>query len=202
MTPEQAARLAAARPPPWADPAREVTPPPARRRDDAEWTGRLLTLLAALPLSTWQRYELAAISALETGWFDSPAVELNNWGGSKLKEDIAARYLRRHGRPMRFFRALGHVKSGDQPVVWYAVWDSALQYWTDWLARHVGTGPGVEPLAATYAEAGRRFWTQDPTWIAALIEGGYRGTVTKAKPAGSIAGHRAIVARCMRLTTH
>lgn len=186
--------------PPWLDPAAEVPAPPRKARDDAEWTRLLLAVLEALGLAPWQRFELAAVAALETGWYDSPAVELHNWGGSKAKLDVVRRYQAAHGRPMRWFRSAGHLASGDPSEVYYAAWDDDAGYWRDWLARNVGSAPGTLPLATIYAEAGRRFWRGDAAWIDALIAAGYRGNTSQpGKLAAAVAGHRSIVRRCMRL---
>lgn len=193
---------AAQAPYPWLDPAAEVPAPAARPRDDAGCARALLDALATLLPTRALRAEVAAIAVLETGWCRSPAVTLHNFGGSKAKRDIVERYRREHGRSMRWFRARGHINSGDAPWVFYAVWDSAVDYWRDWLRRHLGTAPGVRPLAGIYAETAARFWRRSRTWIDALIDAGYRGRVTAGDPArraAAIRGHHSIVARILRL---
>ncbi len=186
--------------PPWLDPAAEVAAPPRQVRDDREWTRLLLAILEALRVPLWQRLQLAAVSALETAWFDSPAVALHNWVGSKAKLDVVRRYEHARGHSMKWFRSAGHLASGDPTEVFYAAWPDDAAYWRDWLARNVGAAPGVAPFVAEYTEAGALFWRGDPEWIRALIKAGYRGnTSQEPKLSAAVNGHRSIVARCTRL---
>ncbi len=174
---------------------------PARvSRDDAEWSRKLLAILAALGVPEWQRDQLAGISAHESGWYDSALIALRNWAGSKAKQDVAQRYERRTGKPLPWCRTPGHVASGDPDEVRYGAWDSDAGYWTDWLVRHVGSAPGIRPQATIYATAAARFWANDPTWIDALIEAGYRGNTSEpTKRAVAVAAHHSEVARVRRL---
>jgi hypothetical protein len=197
------ARPALAQPPPrHLDPAYEVAAPAPWPRDDARRVRELDALLAPLVPARAMRAELIAVAALETGWFRSRACALSNFAGVKAKLDVVRRYAALHGHPMRWFRAAGHVGSGDSPTVYYAVWDSPAQFWRDWLTRHVGAAPGALPAARIYAEAGARFWRGSPRWIEALIDAGYRGRLTAGIPArraAAIRNHHSIVRRVLRL---
>lgn len=180
----------------WLDPAAEVALPPHVTRDDAVWTLKLLVVLRAIGVPTWQRFEAAGIAACETGWYDSPLVALCNWGGSKAKEDVVAHYQQRTGHPMRWCRAPGHAASGDPPTVFYAAWDDDAGYWRDWLTRHVGFQTGVMPRATIYREASLLFWARDPAWIRALIAAGYRGNTShEPKLSAAVEAHHSIVQR-------
>jgi len=190
--------------PSWLDPAAEVTQLPAppafpdraaERARAAAFIAEVVAACRAAGAPLWQAFEVAAIACLEATWgrartcFDP----LFNLGGSKAKKEIALRYKAEHGRPQRWFRAPGHVASGDAPVVVYLCWDSIPEYCSFWLARHVGRDAHTPPWESRYLQAAALFWGRFPDWIDALLVAGYRGERTAADPAASIAGHHTIV---------
>jgi hypothetical protein len=150
--------------------------------------------LRTLGVPEWQRAELIAIAALETGWGTSAAYQAGNVGGLKAKRDVAEWYRKRWREPLPWFRTAGHTASGDKPVVMYAAFPARSTCWRLLLERTFGT-PIAAPYAAAYRETARRLWAGDPDWIAALIAAGYRGTVTAQNPGPSIAAHRSLVTR-------
>lgn len=180
----------------------QVPLPPKSKKDIRAFARRTFAALKALGLSDWQACELTAMAALETAWGTSEPYQLHNAGGVKPRKARAAAYLALTGKLQRWCRKAGHVKQADAPVVQYLVYDSDEQFWRLWLAEFVGAGVYVQPYRAEYRGAGTHaFWRNDPSWLAALIEGGYRGPVTRASPAKALAQHRSIVARVKSLVS-
>jgi hypothetical protein len=191
--------------PSWLDAASEVPLPDPPARDDLAFVRRCHLALTAFPaLTPWHRFQLLGVTCLETGWGKSRAVRRCNLAGMKAKRERVAAYAACTGRPQRWFRAPGHVASGDAPTVLYLAYDSEAQFWVLWLNEVLGSSADAPPWRERYREAARRFWAQDRTWIDALIDAGYRGDRTAGDPkrrAGAIATHASVVARAMRLAT-
>ena len=188
--------------PSWLVPAAEIHPDPAPPVADetaraAAFVAEVVAAFRAAGAPLWQALEATGIACLEATWGRARTcyAPVFNLGGSKAKRDIAERYARAHGRPQRWFRAPGHVASGDPAEVVYLCWDSIADYCAFWLARHVGAREGVAPWEPRYAQAGALFWARFPDWIDALLVAGYRGDVTAAAPARSVAAHHDIVRR-------
>jgi hypothetical protein len=183
-------------------PDREVSAPkPATPPEARAWVRAMYTALRGLGVPDWQACHAVAIAVLETGW--GKHARGGNLGGVKCRRDIAEWYLRVLGVAMPWYRAAGHITSGDPPEVYYVAFPDAETFWRFWLARYVGAHPTDRPAHPTvdYSEAGDRFWRDDPTWIDALIGAGYRGSVTQnnpAKRAASCAGHQSLVRRVRR----
>lgn len=187
--------------PKWLDPKAELLlPESSLPRDDRRFVGEILAPLVALGVPEWQRLELAAVAALETGWGTSRGYSLGNACGVKVKREVVEEYARRTNKPQHWFRAKGHLGSGDAPEVLYLAWPSSEMFWSMWLWRHVGLAKDIEPVKTIYREAGRLFWLGDPAWIRALILAGYRGN-TSAEPrlSGAVRNHSSIVRRVARL---
>jgi hypothetical protein len=184
--------------PSWLDPAAELPLPPRGPKLPRGFVRGQDAVLRTLGVPEWQRWELIAIAAAETGWGSSAARQASNLGGQKVKADVAAWHRRRLGFPMRWFRAAGHVASGDKPEVLYAAFPDDATYWRLAMERVFGT-PIAPPWMERYRDAGGKLWAGDEGWFPALLAAGYRGSVTAAKPAASIAAHRSIVSRVRAL---
>jgi hypothetical protein len=184
--------------PGWLEPAAELPLPAKGPKLPRAFVRGQDATLRTLGVPEWQRWELIAIAAAETGWGSSAARQASNLGGQKVKADVAAWHRRRMGTPLRWFRAAGHVKSGDKPEVIYCAFDSDATYWRLAMERVFGTAVAA-PWMERYREAARLLWAGSPEWFPALLAAGYRGSVTAAAPARSIASHRSIVARVRAL---
>jgi hypothetical protein len=188
--------------PSWLDPASEIPrpapiPKPASRAARVAMRRAFVAAqdkaLRALGVDAFVRAELIAIAITECADGRSAGAQVANYGGAKVKQDIAAWHLRSRGHPMAWFRAAGHVKSGDAPEVLYCAFGSADAYWSMALARVFGTAI-AEPWERRYRETARRLWAHDSEFVAALIAAGYRGGVTQRNPGASIAAHYALAA--------
>jgi hypothetical protein len=163
--------------PAWLDPARQET-----RHDDPKMSPKDFTVasLRALRSSTqnvFRACEVVANSLNETG--NGQHYAYWNLGGWKYTRDFA------NAHPNEtYWTARGNIRSGDSPIVVYRVFPSLQAFYDAWMRTFVPRdGHG------RYAETGRRFWADDPSWFAAMIEAGYKGPVTRAHPAGPIREH-------------
>ena len=112
----------------------------------------------------------------------------HNLGGWKLRKQGAT-------QETRFWRAPGHVASGDEAVCYYQVFDSDAAFYQTWLTKFVPK----ETSEKRYKECGKLFH-EGKDWFPALIQGGYKGEVTKANPDASIRSHQAMTNEmCVRL---
>ena len=163
--------------------------------------------LRALGVPQWQRHELTAIAATETGWGTSALYQLNNCVGLKIKKDVADWHVATLGRPMSWAPAPGHVASGDDAIEAYVAFATRVDCWRVSLARMFGTpGDKTTKSAAPWRdgnrEAARLLWAGDERWFRSLlVTAKYRDEKTAASPDKSIAAHRAIVADVRRLAT-
>lgn len=142
----------------------------------------------------------------ERGWFGSDRPERalvpgNNLGGWKINEGHVRAWRSRGGLPQempRWFRDVGHVGSGDQPVVYYRVFSGIDQFFGEWLERFVPK-PGSVGSEHRYNKAGREFWSgggsgREPNgWFRELCLAGYKGPVTQANPDRSVQAYWEIV---------
>jgi hypothetical protein len=182
------------------DPTKEIAAPLAFQRDDRTFLRAQDSLLAKM-LKPWGRRQVLAMAFLETGGFDSSGTGAHNLAGVKIREHRVRFYRQRYGAHPRWFRAAGHVASGDQPVVAYMAYDNDAQFWTCWLEEFVGLD-GRPPRVKIYAATGMGFAAEDPAWIAELLRAGYRGPITAGDPVkfkGAVDRHQQIVAKVTAL---
>lgn len=125
-----------------------------------------------------------------------------NEGGVKVSRAWAIAERARTGQPARWFRAAGHLNSGDAPCVFYRAYDSPEHFARSWLQSFVprqSSDPGAAAHHPDYRQTGYRFWTGDPSWFAALLSEGYRGSVTQRNPEPSIAEWERLTAETQRV---
>lgn len=111
----------------------------------------------------------------ETGW--GRFHRGNNLGGVKINKALA-------NDLSWWWRAAGHVNSGDAPVCYYMVFASYEAFFTFVSKRFVPV-PGTAPKSR-YRKTGEEFHAYRP-WHDDLIAAGYKGEVTRANPDKSIA---------------
>lgn len=191
--------------PTWLDATKEVDPanpstPTGKKLYDAlgEKEAKaffLLTCLAATlqadpEITVKKALEVVANAVVETGWGKS-WVEYN-FGGWKInRADVEAYRLAHNGESPRWWRAAGHTKSGDAPVVFYQVFKNPDSFFKAWLLRFVPKNK--KPGEHRYAVTGAKFWNDDPSWFFELCVAGYKGEVTAANPGPSVAAHKSII---------
>lgn len=165
-------------------------PPPSYLRVEAEVCGAgssfasrelfvayFFERLLSLGLPAQLAFEVTAHLAKETGF--GRYYQGNNFGGWKTTADWARAFERRFGRPAPWWRAEGHLASGDQPTVFYRAYPSIEAFLLDWIDRFIprpGTAPG-----AKYEETGRLAWSGG-NWYRELMLQGYSGPNREADP--------------------
>lgn len=176
--------------PPWLDPSAEVGPDKGPRLEVGPWLEAIVATARERGLSLAQAFEVAAIFAHETGW--GRFYRAWNLGGVKATQSWAAAYRARTGKPAPYWRAKGNKGTGDSKTVIYRAYASLGEYVGEWLGTFVprlgSVGEGHR-----YRATGEAFWRGEP-WVPALIEAGYRGRVTRAKPQRAIEDHAKTVA--------
>lgn len=192
--------------PSWLDPATEIKNP-----DQPEWFVKLSDRDKAAQMSTLcveffikqqgmtseQALEATANAISETGWFRH--WRGNNMGGWKTNEPYVKEYKRIHGEQCpRWWRAPGHIASGDPPVVYYRGYDKVEDFLSAWVERFVPRGTSV-PVTHRYYKTGKAFWAGSPSWFKELCLAGYKGPVTQANPGGSIAAFAQIIERARKI---
>jgi hypothetical protein len=186
--------------PSWLDLAREVDADIDAPKDPQRFVATLAPVLATLGVTGSRAVELIAHAAVETGW---RLPEHHNLGGAKARERdfVAAKVA---GRPLAWWRDLGHRDSGDDEVEYYRAFDSYADFWRWFLARHTGAGPTIAPSSERYALVGPAFWSARPDqWFVELLRAGYRGSVRQAEIRAlrdpethpSVVAHRRVVER-------
>lgn len=186
--------------PSWVDPALEVDARADLPDDLAAFVRAQARELAALGVTDDRAAELLAHAATECG--RGRRAHGHNLGGIKAKEREFAE-ARAKGAPLRWWRDLGHVESGDNEVELYRAFDDDAAFWRYFVKRFCG-GPSLPPSSERYVAAGRAFWGPTPAgWFVELVRAGYRGTVRAAELAAladpsthpSVVSHRQLVAR-------
>lgn len=173
--------------PSWLDPACEVT-----RHNDAPKIGSTAFaplasgILLSLGCSLFGAISVTGNSMSECA--NGTRYRAKNFGGWKVYEPFAREYLRTHGKPTPWWRAVGNKDRGDPPWCYYRGFESPKQFFEEWLLLFVPK-PGAVGKKHRYKQSGELFWRDDEQWFAALIEAGYKGKVTKADPADSIYEH-------------
>lgn len=186
--------------PGWLVPSRELhLAPPAPVADEDAVAATFITAafnaLRGARVPPWQAFEIIGTYCLEATWGRARSVALGNLAGVKAKHHRTEAYRALTGRTQGWYRAPGHVASGDAPEVIYLAYDSVPQFVRLWLAEFVGPDADTPPSSPLYTRAGALLWARYAEWIDELIAGGYRGERTAAAPAASIAAHHGIVRR-------
>jgi hypothetical protein len=138
----------------------------------------------------------------ERGWFDGDKPEEylipgNNLGGWKINEGHVREWRNKGRKPEdipRWFRDVGHVGSGDQPVVYYRVFSSVEKFFEEWLRRFVPR-PGSVGGDHRYYKTGIEFWNGKIGWFRELCLAGYKGPVTQGNPERSVRAFSEIAKR-------
>lgn len=169
-------------PPPWLDPEREIKAgsslPPK-----AEFIATCLDHLRNAGCSWTQAFGVAANTMNEAAW--GQRYLANNLGGWKITRTSARDP---DGTPRYWARALGNKGSGDPQTCFYRAFRSYEDFFRAWLLAYV---PKDASDGHRYRLTGKLFW-EEKSWFPALIEAGYKGPVTRARPQGSIREHQLI----------
>ena len=149
-------------------------------------------------------------SVSETGW--GKTWKGWNFGGWKINPQVALEWKRmNNGECPLWWKAEGHVASGDQPVVYYRGFANPTDFYTRWMERFC---PRTTDTKHRYYKCGKLFWEHDWTithetqgivhsdlnieqWFRELCLAGYKGPVTEASPDASVAAFVSIVKRIM-----
>lgn len=154
----------------------------------------LRSLFRAIPtLTKEQAMSVVSNSIAETGWGKS--WKGFNFGGWKISKSDCDKYKAEHHRSAPWWRAAGHVASGDQAVAYYRAFRNPDEYYMEWLERFVPRGATTKHR---YYETGRKFWS-NRAWFRDLCLAGYKGVVTAANPDKSVQAHDQIVRRAKTL---
>lgn len=188
--------------PKWLDPKSEV-PKTAPPHDRAAFVVGTMERLLELGCDPRQAAGVTANAANESAWGRS--LYCGNGFGWKITSSYAASFKQRTGESAPWWRAPGNLSSGDAPEVYYrvfgekgadGVWrfdfEGALSEWLERFVPRPDRTPAPAPRGVDYRRCGRLFWTGG-AWFPELIRVGYKGPVTRAAPARSIAEHDSIV---------
>lgn len=176
--------------PSWLDPLTEQ-PRTKVEVTKADFVVGSVNKLLSLGCNISQAVGVTANAVLESGWGQS--LYNHNPFGWKINSTYAKAYKQRTGESAKWFRARGHVRSGDSPEVYYRVFDDYIQAYEEWLGNFV---PRSSSDKHRYHQTGKLFWSGGD-WFPSLIERGYKGEVTKANPGPSIANHLDLEERVM-----
>lgn len=169
-------------PPSWLDPAREITIG-SSKPPKAVFIATCVDHLRNAGCSWNQAFGVAANTMNEAAWGQSYLA--NNLGGWKITRSTARDP---DGTPRFWCRALGNKGSGDPQTCFYRAFRSYEDFFRAWLLAYV---PKDAPAGHRYRRTGQLFWAEK-AWFLELIEAGYKGPVTKARPQGSIRAHQSI----------
>lgn len=184
--------------PSWLDPSKEVTERSGDRpAEGGPFVVAAMKAVLALGVTPHQAAGVVANAINETGW--GAKYKAWNCGGWK----ITRKYAERHPGAL-WWRAPGNRDAGDKPWCYYRAFESFNGYFGEWV-EHFVPKPGIDRdgdgdvdeddergRSSLYREAGDKFWAGE-NWFPSLIQGGYKGPVTKARPAGSIREHASLV---------
>lgn len=190
--------------PSWLDPSAEVTSTPGERpASHGPFVVAAMRACLALRLTPRQAAGVVANAINEASW--GRKYRAWNLGGWKITRRYAAKHP---GAP--WWRAPGNKSSGDKPWCYYRAFPSMEAYFAEWV-EHFVPKPGVDRdgdgdideddergRSSLYRAAGDAFWSGGE-WFPLLIQGGYKGRVTKANPDGSIREHASLVRSALRM---
>ena len=184
--------------PSWLDPQSEIVdpdqPPAFQRLNDVDKAITFILnslkgiLAATTSISFALAIEVIANSVGETGWGKSHRGR--NFGGWKINKSDVDRAKASGGKCPPWWKALGHVLSGDAPVVYYRGFPSVDRFYVEWIERFV---PRNAAPTHRYYKTGRVFWgVEQGDWFRELCLAGYKGPVTEANPDNSVRNHKTI----------
>ena len=130
-----------------------------------------------------QAFGVAANTMNEAAWGQSYLA--NNLGGWKITRNSARDP---DGTPRFWSRSLGNKGSGDPQTCFYRAFRSYEEFFRAWLLAYV---PKNASEGHRYYRTGQLFWAEK-AWFPELINAGYKGPVTRARPQGSIREHQLI----------
>lgn len=169
-------------PPFWLNPDLEWTEADEPEKyDKAHFVIRCIAILLDLGCNIEQAIGVTANAVAETGW--GKHYRANNLGGVKANRNNTS-------ANDRWWRALGHERSGDSHTCFYKAFHDFKFFFTYWL-QVFAPRPGTAPKSR-YRKTGEEFWAGRP-WFDDLIVAGYKGEVTKMHPDASIEAHGEIV---------
>ena len=145
-------------------------------------------------LTTEQIFWVIGNAIAETGW--GRLWRGYNFGGWKITKDFAEGYKKKTGKSALWWQAKGHVKSGDEPVVYYRGYENPSQFYSEWITRFV---PQTAATTNRYTKTGAAFWKPDKSWFRELCLAGYKGPITQATPDKSIEAWDAVIHRAQVL---
>lgn len=185
--------------PPWLDPLSEIKdpdqPPEYVRLGSVDRAIAFIMnslrgiLGSSTEITNASAVEVIANAVGETGW--GRYHRGRNFGGWKISRPDVDRAKAAGRKCPPWWKALGHVNSGDAPFVYYRGFPSVGRFYTEWLDRFV---PRNSVPSHRYHKTGLVFWGLEPgDWFLELCKAGYKGEVTQANPAGSVANHHTIV---------
>jgi hypothetical protein len=119
-----------------------------------------------------------------------------NFGGWKINSEFVKAYKKKHGVCPPWFRAKGHQKGGDDPVVYYRGFRNMEDFYRAWILKFVPKDPSS---GERYEQTSKRFWNNDEAWFRELCVSGYKGEDTKAHPDGSVETYKEVCQRVMIL---
>lgn len=132
----------------------------------------------------------------EAAW--GKAVVCGNAFGWKITRSFADNYKTQMGKSAPWWKAKGHVESGDPEWCFYRVFPSFSEALPEWVKKFTPKSselplPPHPPAKDSYRyrKTGEVFWAGGD-WFPELIQAGYKGPVTQAKPDASIAEHQSI----------
>lgn len=148
--------------------------------------------LLGVGLTMNRAFEVTANAVVETGWGE----HWKGWnmGGWKIWETDVQKAKRSGKLCPGWWRAPGHINSGDPEWCFYRTFSGPDMFFKEWLERFV---PKVSSDKHRYHRTGLLFWEQPQLapWFPELIQAGYKGEVTKANPNKSISSFNNIVIR-------
>jgi hypothetical protein len=140
-------------------------------------------------LSLLQMLDVIGNAIIETGW----GLKWRGWnfGGWKISKDFVESYKKTHGVCPPWWRAKGHIKAKDDPVVYYRGFNSPIEFYKEWLLKFV---PKNTSKTDRYYKTGQAFWSGG-NWFYELCVSGYKGEVTKANPEPSVKTFKSVLER-------
>ena len=156
-----------------------------------------MTCLLHIGCDPFQSAGVTANTCNEAAW--GSAVVCGNAFGWKITQNYADHYRIKNGKPAPWWKAPGHVASGDPEWCFYRAFESYTEGLPEWLSAFTPK-PSELPIVPTppakdsyiYRQTGEAFWSGGD-WFPLLCKAGYKGPITKAKPDASIAEHKSIV---------
>jgi hypothetical protein len=158
------------------NPVREIVQEPPHP-DLVTFVLLVLTTLLGLGCSLDHALGIASNTMLETGW--GRFYKGWNLGGVKVKKEWMT-------DETWWWRAPGHIESGDPPWCYYMGFTSMAAFFLFWLNRYVRATTGRYRKCSEQFQAGAE-------WFDDLIDAGYKGEVTRMNPEPSLERHEVII---------